>query len=742
LVVGTGDFDGDGKADFVWRNSVTGENYLYLMQGLTVAGEGYIRTVASASWTVVGTGDFDGDGRADILWRNSATGENYIYPMQGLAIKEGEGYIRTVADQNWQVVSVGNFDGNIAPATADILWRNLSTGENYLFPMSGLAIQPSEGYLRTVADRDWKVQPASACPSVSSSPALTLTAQAARTEGVAPLGVFFDATATTSTATTRPFHEIEYQWNFGDAASGAWSATPGMPNLSRNLATGPVAAHVFETPGTYTVCVTAFDGVNTASTSIEITVTDPNIVFAANTLCVGAGSEPVAGEGGCPAGASVLASGDFDAAINDNIANRKRILFRRGDVFTGDTDTRVMVEGPGLIGAFGSGNAPVVNLSGAETVGILISDKETPNFKDWRVMDLEINGSSEPKAEGVLAIGGMDQVTLLRLNIHHVHVGVRLSPSTLDFPDWEAHHLWDQFFMVDSSIQTLIGGSGGNGMFIGAQRFAVLGSVLSDSTGGEHVLRTPSVYKGVIGHNNMSTPSSDKHVLKLHAEPFNVSPTGFTEQIVIADNKFTGGTGSAWTVTLGPQDGSSDETVRNVIVERNWFAPHASQQVAVVVWAQDVTVRNNLFDLTGTSQVRGVFVDQRGIEPPPANVHVYNNTFYSNSIGSFVAMNFFLGDGMLAKNNLGFAPDALDPPGPVRMVSGTATEESNTDNAQIPVSPAFVGSIPLVPVPADFALGAASSDINAGTSVPVFSDFFRRSRPLSGPIDRGAFEKP
>jgi len=45
-------------------------------------------------------------------------------------------------------------------------------------------------------------------------------------------------------------------------------------------------------------------------------------------------------------------------------------------------------------------------------------------------------------------------------------------------------------------------------------------------------------------------------------------------------------------------------------------------------------------------------------------------------------------------------------------------------------------------VPADFALGAVSSDINAGTSVPVFSDFFRRSRPLGGPIDRGAFEKP
>jgi len=70
--------------------------------------------------------------------------------------------------------------------------------------------------------------------------------------------------------------------------SGLWTSTPGMPNLRRNVASGPVAAHVFDTPGTYTVCVTAFDGANSERTSIQITVTDPNTVFAANTLCVGA----------------------------------------------------------------------------------------------------------------------------------------------------------------------------------------------------------------------------------------------------------------------------------------------------------------------------------------------------------------------------------------------------------------------------------------------------------------------
>jgi len=34
---------------------------------------------------------FNKDGRSDIFWRNSATGENHLYPMNGTAIGAGEG---------------------------------------------------------------------------------------------------------------------------------------------------------------------------------------------------------------------------------------------------------------------------------------------------------------------------------------------------------------------------------------------------------------------------------------------------------------------------------------------------------------------------------------------------------------------------------------------------------------------------------------------------------------------------
>jgi hypothetical protein len=152
-VAGTGDFDGDGRADVLWRNDTSGENYLYFMNGVSIANEGYLRTVADQNWQVAGVGDFDGDGRDDILWRNGASGENYVYFMNGLSIVS-EGYVRTVANTDWKVNGIGDFDGD---GRADVLWRHAVSGENYLYLMNGVSIA-SEGYLRTVADTAWEIK--------------------------------------------------------------------------------------------------------------------------------------------------------------------------------------------------------------------------------------------------------------------------------------------------------------------------------------------------------------------------------------------------------------------------------------------------------------------------------------------------------------------------------------------------------------------------------------------------------
>ena len=89
-MVGTGDFNGDGKTDILWRNSLTGTVYENLMNGTTVIGSGFLGG-DNTLWSVVGTGDFNGDGKTDILWRNSQSGQVYENLMNGTTVIGGGG---------------------------------------------------------------------------------------------------------------------------------------------------------------------------------------------------------------------------------------------------------------------------------------------------------------------------------------------------------------------------------------------------------------------------------------------------------------------------------------------------------------------------------------------------------------------------------------------------------------------------------------------------------------------------
>ncbi len=57
-----GDFDGDGKADILWRHTA-GAVDVWLMNGASVIATGSLGAVDLA-WTIEGIGDFTGDGKA------------------------------------------------------------------------------------------------------------------------------------------------------------------------------------------------------------------------------------------------------------------------------------------------------------------------------------------------------------------------------------------------------------------------------------------------------------------------------------------------------------------------------------------------------------------------------------------------------------------------------------------------------------------------------------------------------
>ena len=160
-IAGTGDFNGDGKADIWYRNSGTGDNYLYLLDGLTITSQGFTTNVP-ASWTVAGFGDFNGDGKSDVLWREGTYGYNYLYPMDGLTVLGTAGYLPTVSDLSWTIQGTGdsNKDGK-----SDILWRQNSTGYNYVWRMNGTAVMSvcgssincSGGVLPSIDEAGWSI---------------------------------------------------------------------------------------------------------------------------------------------------------------------------------------------------------------------------------------------------------------------------------------------------------------------------------------------------------------------------------------------------------------------------------------------------------------------------------------------------------------------------------------------------------------------------------------------------------
>lgn len=151
-IVGVGDFNADGKSDLLWRNSLTGDNVIWLLNGSSLIAGPQLPSVPDPSWKVAGVADFNGDGRADILWRNSATGANALWIINNDSLAAGA-LLPTVSDLNWHIAGVADFDGD---GHADILWRNSATGANALWLMSGdrLLSGPS---LLTVADPNWEI---------------------------------------------------------------------------------------------------------------------------------------------------------------------------------------------------------------------------------------------------------------------------------------------------------------------------------------------------------------------------------------------------------------------------------------------------------------------------------------------------------------------------------------------------------------------------------------------------------
>jgi FG-GAP-like repeat len=140
------DFNGDGKADILWRHT-DGRVAAWLMNGLVSTG-GAIFMSAGSGWTVTHTADLNGDGKADILWRHT-DGRVAVWIMDGLGATSGA--ILLAAPNAWSITHVADLNGD---GKADILLRN-TDGTVATWLMNGTTI--TAGATLLAAPNAWSI---------------------------------------------------------------------------------------------------------------------------------------------------------------------------------------------------------------------------------------------------------------------------------------------------------------------------------------------------------------------------------------------------------------------------------------------------------------------------------------------------------------------------------------------------------------------------------------------------------
>lgn len=209
-----------------------------------------------------------------------------------------------------------------------------------------------------------------------------------RVNGVAPMGVFLEA-GQSGFATTRPRHELRFEWQF--PTSGDYAALGGEHPwaTAKRTAYGPLAAHVFDTPGTHVVTLRVTDGEQTAVKTVEITVQDPDLLFAGpQTFAIS-----TSGFAGAPAGATQVSSlADARAALGVTGMRNARFLFARGQSHDIGAAAGIFAAGAFdnlQFAAFGAGADPVLTGGGLRTEGDLFAGAVA-------VRDLVLEGGFDP----------------------------------------------------------------------------------------------------------------------------------------------------------------------------------------------------------------------------------------------------------------------------------------------------------------------------------------------------------
>jgi probable HAF family extracellular repeat protein len=157
-IAAIGDFNSDGKPDLIWQSEVTSQIAVWFLDGVNLASPSYFNPgqAPDADWKIMGVSDFNGDGQADLVWQNQATGHIGVWFMHGVT-QSGWSYLdpSQVLDTNWKIVGMDYFNFDSKP---DLIWQNQATGQIGVWFMDGTVLSNlSYFHPGQVSDTNWRV---------------------------------------------------------------------------------------------------------------------------------------------------------------------------------------------------------------------------------------------------------------------------------------------------------------------------------------------------------------------------------------------------------------------------------------------------------------------------------------------------------------------------------------------------------------------------------------------------------
>jgi Bacterial lectin len=145
-VKATADFGGSSKGDILWRNKVTDQIDIWLMEGTTITAPVTIPFKPGLNWDIVGVGRFKGEsGPLGIVWQDSNDGHVDIWEWDFANQKVnltsgGTGSIKITGGgvatpgSVWKVQGVGDYDGD---GVSDLVFRNSNSNAIVVWGIDG-----------------------------------------------------------------------------------------------------------------------------------------------------------------------------------------------------------------------------------------------------------------------------------------------------------------------------------------------------------------------------------------------------------------------------------------------------------------------------------------------------------------------------------------------------------------------------------------------------------------------------